>query len=65
MQTHDGHHLSVTTYGPDDAPLTVLPAHCWTLNQVLTVVPDAGHMLPLERDHLVSGVLIRLVRASL
>ena len=24
MQTHDGHQLSVTTYGPDDAPLTVL-----------------------------------------
>jgi pimeloyl-ACP methyl ester carboxylesterase len=33
MQTHDGHTLSVTTYGPDDAPLTVLLAHCWTLNQ--------------------------------
>ncbi len=33
MQTHDGHHLSVTTYGPDDAPLTVFLAHCWTLNQ--------------------------------
>ena len=33
MQTHDGHQLSVTTYGPDDAPLTVLLAHCWTLNQ--------------------------------
>jgi len=33
MQTHDGHQLSVTTYGPHDAPLTVLLAHCWTLNQ--------------------------------
>jgi pimeloyl-ACP methyl ester carboxylesterase len=33
MQTHDGHHLSVTTYGPDDAPVTVFLAHCWTLNQ--------------------------------
>jgi len=32
---------------------------------VLTVVPDAGHMLPLERDELVSGVLIRLVRPLL
>ncbi|MFL6156287.1 MAG: alpha/beta fold hydrolase, partial [Marmoricola sp.] len=32
---------------------------------VLTVVPDAGHMLPLERDELVSGVLIRLVRPHL
>lgn len=29
---------------------------------VLTVVPDAGHMLPLERDELVSGVLIRMIR---
>jgi len=33
MRTHDGQHLSVTTYGPDDAPLTVFLAHCWTLNQ--------------------------------
>jgi pimeloyl-ACP methyl ester carboxylesterase len=32
---------------------------------VLTVVPDAGHMLPLERDELVSGVLIRLLRPHL
>jgi len=32
---------------------------------VLTVVPDAGHMLPLERDELVSGTLIRLVRPHL
>ena len=32
---------------------------------VLTVVPDAGHMLPLERDRLVSGVLIRLIRPHL
>lgn len=33
MRTHDGLHLNVTTYGPDDAPLTVFLAHCWTLNQ--------------------------------
>jgi hypothetical protein len=33
MQTHDGLHLSVTTYGPEDAPLTVFLAHCWTLNK--------------------------------
>ncbi len=32
---------------------------------VLTLAPDAGHMLPLERDRLVSGVLIRLVRPHL
>jgi pimeloyl-ACP methyl ester carboxylesterase len=31
----------------------------------LTVVPGAGHMLPLERDALVSDVLIRLVRPHL
>jgi pimeloyl-ACP methyl ester carboxylesterase len=33
MRTYDGLQLSVTTYGPDDAPLTVFLAHCWTLNQ--------------------------------
>lgn len=32
---------------------------------VLTVVPGAGHMLPQERDELVSGVLIRLIRPHL
>ena len=32
---------------------------------VLTIAPDAGHMLPLERDQLVSGVLIRLIRPHL
>lgn len=32
---------------------------------VLTVVPDAGHMLPFERDELVSGVLAQLVRPHL
>lgn len=32
---------------------------------VLTVAPDAGHMLPLERHELVSGVLIRLIRPHL
>ena len=31
----------------------------------LTVIPDAGHMLPLERDQIVSGTLIRLVRPHL
>jgi len=32
---------------------------------VLTVAPGAGHMLPLERDALVSGVLVRLIRPHL
>jgi hypothetical protein len=29
------------------------------------VAPGAGQMLPLERDDLVSGVLVRLVRPHL
>ena len=33
MQTYDGLHLNVATYGPHDAPVTVFLAHCWTLNQ--------------------------------
>lgn len=46
------------------------PAHARRIAEnvegaVLTLVPDAGHMLPLERDELVSGVLIRLLRPHL
>lgn len=46
------------------------PAHARRIAEniegaVLTIAPDAGHMLPLERDELVSGVLIRLVRPHL
>ena len=33
MKTHDGLHLSVATFGPRDAPLTVFLAHCRTLNK--------------------------------
>ncbi|MGO4255573.1 alpha/beta fold hydrolase [Marmoricola sp. RAF53] len=33
MRTFDGLRLDVRTYGPEDAALTVLLAHCWTLNQ--------------------------------
>ena len=33
MKTHDGLHLSVATYGPQDAPLKVFLAHRWTLNK--------------------------------
>jgi pimeloyl-ACP methyl ester carboxylesterase len=49
MRTHDGLHLSVTTYGPPDAPLTVFLAHCWTLNkhgwhyQVRDLLREFGH----------------------
>jgi pimeloyl-ACP methyl ester carboxylesterase len=33
MKTFDGLRLDVRTYGPEDAPLTAVLAHCWTLNQ--------------------------------
>lgn len=33
MRTFDGLRLDVRTYGPEDAPVTVVLAHCWTLNQ--------------------------------
>ena len=34
-------------------------------NVTLSVIPGAGHMLPQERDGLVSGVLVRLIRPHL
>ena len=49
MQTHDGLRLDVTTYGPDDAPVTVFLAHCWTLDQqdwhyqVRDLLAEFGH----------------------
>jgi pimeloyl-ACP methyl ester carboxylesterase len=33
MRTFDGLRLDVRTYGPEDVPVTVVLAHCWTLNQ--------------------------------
>jgi pimeloyl-ACP methyl ester carboxylesterase len=33
MKTFDGLELDVRSYGPDDVPVTVVLAHCWTLNQ--------------------------------
>jgi pimeloyl-ACP methyl ester carboxylesterase len=33
MRTFDGLELDVRAYGPEDVPVTVLLAHCWTLNQ--------------------------------
>lgn len=49
MLTHDGLRLDVTSYGPQDAPVTVLLAHCWTLNQedwhyqVRALLAEFGH----------------------
>lgn len=33
MRTFDGLELDVRAYGPEDVPVTVMLAHCWTLNQ--------------------------------
>jgi pimeloyl-ACP methyl ester carboxylesterase len=33
MRTFDGLELDVRTYGPEDAPVSVLLAHCWAINQ--------------------------------
>jgi pimeloyl-ACP methyl ester carboxylesterase len=33
MRTLDELELDVRTYGPEDVPVTVVLAHCWTLNQ--------------------------------
>jgi pimeloyl-ACP methyl ester carboxylesterase len=46
------------------------PAHARRIAEnvegaVLTVAPDAGHMLPLERDELVTGTLVKLIRPHL
>jgi pimeloyl-ACP methyl ester carboxylesterase len=58
VRTHDGHRLSVSTYGPDDAALTVFLAHCWTLNQhdwdyqVRDLLAEFGHRVRIVTwDH--------------
>lgn len=58
MRTYDGLQLSVLTYGPDDAPLTVFLAHCWTLNQqgwhyqVRDLLREFGHRIRIVTwDH--------------
>ena len=33
MRTYDGLELHVTTYGPEDAAVTVVLAHCWTADE--------------------------------
>lgn len=49
MRTHDGYSLHVRTHGPDDAPLTVVLAHCWTADtadwhyQVRDLLDRFGH----------------------
>ncbi|GAB3991670.1 alpha/beta fold hydrolase [Nocardioides marmoraquaticus] len=58
LRTSDGHRLAVSTYGPDDAPVTVFLAHCWTLNQhdwhyqVRDLMAEFGHRVRIVTwDH--------------
>jgi pimeloyl-ACP methyl ester carboxylesterase len=58
MKTFDGLRLDVRTYGPEDVPLTVLLAHCWTLNQedwhyqVRALQREFGHQIRIVTwDH--------------
>jgi len=58
MRTHDGLDLHVRTYGPDDARLTVVLAHCWTADvddwhyQVRDLLAAFGHEVRvLTWDH--------------
>lgn len=58
MKTFDGLRLAVSTYGPEDAPLTVVLAHCWTLNrsdwdyQVRDLQREFGHRIRIVTwDH--------------
>jgi pimeloyl-ACP methyl ester carboxylesterase len=49
MKTHDGLELAVCPRGPDDAPVTVVLAHCWTADmedwqyQVRDLLDRFGH----------------------
>ena len=69
LPVRDGHRLAVTTHGPDDAPVTVFLAHCWTLDQhgwhrqVRDLLSEFGHQVRLvtwdHRGHGASGVVRR------
>ena len=58
MKTYDGLELHVTVHGPDDAPVTVVLAHCWTADeadwhyQVRDLMSEYGHRVRiLTWDH--------------
>ena len=58
MKTHDGLELAVCPRGPDDAPVTVVLAHCWTADmedwqyQVRDLLDRFGHdVRVLTWDH--------------
>ncbi|MGH3414220.1 MAG: alpha/beta fold hydrolase [Marmoricola sp.] len=67
LKAYDGIPTRVLVGGHD---LLTPPSHARRIaDQVpgaeLVLAPDAGHMLPLERDALVSGTLVRLARPHL
>lgn len=58
LTTPDGTRLAVTTYGPVDAPVTLVLAHCWTLDQgdwnyqVRDLLREFGHRVRIVTwDH--------------
>jgi pimeloyl-ACP methyl ester carboxylesterase len=58
MRTFDGLELDVSTYGPEDAPVTAALSHCWTVNQedwhyqVRALQREFGHRIRiLTWDH--------------
>jgi pimeloyl-ACP methyl ester carboxylesterase len=58
FRTSDGLRLAVSVYGPDDAAVTILLAHCWTLNQqdwhyqVRDLLQEFGHRVRIVAwDH--------------
>jgi pimeloyl-ACP methyl ester carboxylesterase len=71
FRTSDGLRLAVSVYGPADAPLTILLAHCWTLNQhdwdyqVRDLLQEFGHRVRIITwDHRGHGESDRAVRAD-
>jgi pimeloyl-ACP methyl ester carboxylesterase len=71
MRTFDGLALDVRSYGPEDVPVTVLLAHCWTLNQedwhyqVRALQQEFGHRIRIVTwDHRGHGASQRAPRHS-
>jgi len=58
VRTHDGLELHVSTHGPEDAPVSVVLAHCWTADeadwhyQVRDLLTRFGHQVRIVTwDH--------------
>jgi pimeloyl-ACP methyl ester carboxylesterase len=58
MLSFDGLDLNVVIYGPEDAPVTVVLSHCWTVNQevwryqVRALLKEFGHRIRIVAwDH--------------